>query len=305
MITGSRGAIGRRLKTALVKSGECVFGYDHGYDPDHVEYGDINDQHLLRDKLCDMKVEGIIHLAAVSRVQLSQSDEQRCFCVNVEGSRNVFNGAYQSQLKPWVIYASTREVYGQQEHFPVKEDASLIPCNVYGQSKLKAEEIAAVYQRAGLSITVMRLSAVYGAIKHYQENKVVTALTRQALLGRDLEINGAHNIFDFIHVDDVIRAIGLAIERCRLQKKGLPPINVCSGIGTSLEQLAQTILGMINSNSRIIRKNADSSFASRFIGCPKLASDLMGWQPLISLEEGIQQFIEMLSSNHHLLKEAV
>ena len=74
---------------------------------------------------------GVIHLAAVSRVATAQRDPGLCEATNVGGLSNVLQAAASSSRQPWVVFASSREVYGQPEQLPVREDSPLQPMNVY------------------------------------------------------------------------------------------------------------------------------------------------------------------------------
>jgi len=108
----------------------------------------------------DGQAVGVVHLAAVSRVIDGERDPARCWAVNVEGTRTVVEAAQSSPLRPWVIYASSREVYGQPSALPASEDCDRAPLNVYGRSKVAAEDLVTA---SGLAHAIVRFSNVYGA----------------------------------------------------------------------------------------------------------------------------------------------
>src|SRR5207237_7735748 len=100
-------------------------------------HGDIVDLAAVQRAVegCD----GIVHLAAVSRVAWGEEDPPRCHRTNVDGTVNVIDAARGSARKPWLLFASSREVYGDAGLDPVREEAPMAPVNVYGRTKAEAE----------------------------------------------------------------------------------------------------------------------------------------------------------------------
>ncbi len=137
LITGSKGLIGTALKYTLRSLGFEILGVDNQFDHDHPEYGDILSTSCLFSAA--KNVEGIVHLAAISRVIFAEKNPDLCWKTNVEGTKNVLDAAISSTKKPWILYASSREVYGQQKKLPVAECAPLNSVNIYGESKIEAE----------------------------------------------------------------------------------------------------------------------------------------------------------------------
>ena len=136
LVTGSSGLLGRALSKRLLQEDLVVVPCDirpMNGDPSL----DICDREALSGAL--RNATGIIHLAAVSRVIHGENDPTRCWEVNAEATRGLLDLALKARNRPWFVYASSREVYGQQDEFPVKETSSLRPMNIYARSKVEAE----------------------------------------------------------------------------------------------------------------------------------------------------------------------
>ena len=112
------------------------------------ETGDVRDPIDVKNAL--RGCIGIVHLAAVSRVVWGERDPDLCWKTNVEGFRNVLEAADQLAIKPWVVFASSREVYGQPEQLPANEETVLRPVNVYARTKVAGEQLVAEARGRGL-----------------------------------------------------------------------------------------------------------------------------------------------------------
>ncbi len=143
LITGSKGLIGGALKRRLENIGIKVVGMDINYPIHHKEYGDIRNAQRFEENAAECA--GIVHLAAVSRVILGERDPELCWDVNLHGTDRILKSINNLSNKPWIIYASSREVYGQQIKLPVSEDANLLPLNIYARSKVFAEKLVSAY----------------------------------------------------------------------------------------------------------------------------------------------------------------
>lgn len=289
LITGSNGLIGKTLSSQLKKTTFEIKEVDINFPLTHPNFGDINNvdsiRHLFRDCI------GVIHLAAVSRVVWGEDDPAKCWQVNVLGTQNILELALSSPHKPWVIYASSREVYGQQEQLPVKESATLQPLNAYARSKVAAEALVKEYQLRGLRTAILRFSSVYGRVDDHA-NRVIPAFCQAAVFGKSLIIEGSNNIFDFTHVSDVANGILNTINL--LQKNFIIPsaIHLTTGRATSLRQIAEYACELTNNKSELVEAPPRTYDVSRFIGEPHLAFALLNWSSKINIMDGIKQMIK-------------
>lgn len=288
LLTGCEGLIGSALKVALLNQNIYVQGFDHKLPHTHQDYGDILDPAKLEEavKSCD----GIIHLAAVSRVIWGERDPDLCWKTNFDGTQNVLECATNSPKRPWVLYASSREVYGNQDVLPVKENAELNPVNIYGRSKAAAEEITLKERDRGSNTAIVRFSNVYGSISDHPD-RVIPAFCLAAAIGQALRVDGSQNTFDFTHIKDVVTGLLKIIEKLTQGEQNLPPFHFTTGRATSLREAAK-IANMAGGNkSEIIEAPSRSFDVSNFCGDATQTMGLLNWQPTISLEEGISQLL--------------
>lgn len=233
---------------------------------------------------------GVIHLAAVSRVIWGERDPKRCLQNNVTGTRNIIEGVQsRSAPQPWLIFASSREVYGQSATLPVSERSPLRPMNHYARSKLAGERDVMQARDGGLRAAVLRLSTVYGSTSDH-EDRLVPAFCRAALYGLPLRVEGAQNSVDITHVADVAAAIADVAEALA-QGRHLEPMHLTTGRATSLAGLARLVVRLARSESTIITAPPRDYDVSNFLGDPGLAQAQIGWRPRVSLEAGLAELI--------------
>src|SRR5205823_8124476 len=185
------------LATALETQGFEVRRLDLALPEGHPGRGSVLDRGLLRRRL--EGCHGVLHLAAVSRVAWGERDPHRCWAVNVEGTRLVLEAAAEATARPWVLFASSREVYGQPTRLPIPEDAPRAPINTYGRSKAAAEELVEAAVRRGQLVASLRFSNVYGAPNDHPD-RVVPAFAQAAARGEEIRVDGPQRTFDFTHV---------------------------------------------------------------------------------------------------------
>ncbi len=293
LITGSSGLVGTGLRLALQTEGSDVICFDcRAFGAAH---GDVRDVSRLREVV--ETVDGIVHLAAVSRVIWGEQDPDLCWATNVGGLRNALDAAAQSARMPWFIFASSREVYGQPESLPATENAPLRPMNVYGHSKVEGERLVANAQRIGLRACTIRLSNVFGSTDDHAD-RVVPAFALAAALGADLRVEGLEHTFDFTHIDDVTRGIVALVKLLVAGAPPPPPIHFVSGQPTTLGELAGLATRLGQSGSTIVPAPPRSFDVARFFGDPSRARELLGWQPQVLLEDGLARLIQAFRCIH-------
>lgn len=287
LITGACGLIGTALTKALRSHGHDVIGIDIRTN-EHATLLDVRDI-----KPCTPVfhgIAGVIHLAAVSRVIDGERHPGLCRSVNVDGTRQILRAATAARDRPWLIYASSREVYGQQITLPVPEHASLQPMNTYARSKVDAENLVRAAAHAGLRAAIVRFSNVYGTHDDHA-TRVVPAFARAAAHDLPLQLEGASNTFDFTHVDDVVGGVSLLAELLHHSKEAPDPIHFVSGNRTSLEQLACTAIREAAASSPIIRTAPRRFDVAHFCGDPRRAYAVLGWTASTPLQRGVAHLI--------------
>lgn len=300
LVTGSSGLIGRSLVPKLQSLGHELVCFDNDFSHDHPFFGDILDVDSINQKI--QGCHGVVHLAAVSRVIWGHQDPKKCWQHNVFGMKNVLRSLMQSPMKPWILFASSREVYGDPETLPCSEDSILNPKNIYARSKLCGEELVTAIRDQGFVSGVVRLSSVYGDVADHA-TRVVPAFARAAVLGKNLSVEGRGNVCDFTHVRDVVEAFLKSIQLLsagRIHRT----VHITSGIGTPLLKLAELMVAASpDSGSEIIIGEPRNYDVSRFVGDPSLAKTELGWQASIPIERGVQMMIA--AYKEELKKECV
>jgi len=287
LVTGSCGLVGRRLCVLLRNDGFSVKELDlRGHGESH---GDVT---CLADiEAAIQGCVGVIHLAAVSRVVWGQRDPDLCWRTNVAGLQNLVQAALAQSSKPWILFSSSREVYGQAPSLPVAETCSLNPLNVYARSKSEGERLILEARNQGLNTAVVRLSNVYGCSKDHAD-RVIPAFARAAVKGSQLRVEGSNHTFDFTHVNDVVRGIGALIGLLESGAQSLPTVHLVSGHPTSLGELAAICCRLAKSDAVLTETAPRSYDVARFYGDPSKAQKLLGWVSEISLEAGLMRLIE-------------
>lgn len=227
--------------------------------------------------------EAVYHLAAQSNVMGAVQDPDYSVTTNVLGTFNVLRATSEARV-PHVVFTSSREVYGDSRRLPVKEDEPLLAKNPYGASKLAGEAYCRTFAAThGLRVDVVRLANVYGPD---DSDRVIPLWLAAAQQGRDLDVYGGQQEIDFLWVGTAIDALLFAGEH------GLPgPVNIGSGTGTKILDLAARVLAVTRSKSRIARKPSRKIEVAKFIADTTLMRSL----GLIPETDPLQHLAEIAS----------
>ncbi|MCC5988227.1 MAG: NAD(P)-dependent oxidoreductase [Pararhodobacter sp.] len=284
-MTGSDGLIGTALYAELQARGHALRRFDIA--DRQAGPGDILAPAALAAAM--KGCSGVIHLAAVSRVVWGERDPRKCLETNVTGTRNVIEGVQARAPQPWLIFASSREVYGQSAMLPVSERSPLRPMNHYARSKVAGERDVMKASDDGIRAAILRLSTVYGSTGDHAD-RLVPAFCRAAVGGLPLRVEGARNSVDITHVADVAAVIANVAEALAAGQS-FRPMHLTTGRATSLAGLARLVVRLARSESRIVTALPRDYDVSNFNGDPGLAQAQIGWRPRVSLEAGLAELI--------------
>ncbi len=300
LITGGAGFIGSNLGESGTRQGWEVALLDIKNDPrnisefmDKVEYinMDIRSQRI-EEILKNIEPEGVIHLAAISRVVWCEERSDECISVNVNGIQNLLNAISKLKEKPWIVFSSSREVYGNPFAFPVKEDFPRNPISTYAKTKCSGEDMVKEYATEhGLRAIILRLSNVYGNERDIP-NRVIPKFIIRALKGKEITIYGKDKFFDFTFISDVISAIIKAAKRVEKNDEGTVDIyNICTGRSTKLEELIEIISRIVGIGIDVIHKNPKAYEVRQYYGDYSKASKYLGFKPHRDINEGLEYTI--------------
>jgi nucleoside-diphosphate-sugar epimerase len=292
LITGSLGFIGSALKLFLEEKGVEIVSYDIRENP----LEDVKDITALKPKI--KGVDGVVHLAAVSRVKLAHENPLECINTNIGGIINVLEstrGLLSEKEHPWVIFGSSREVYGESSNLPVVETSPRKAINVYGVSKLSGEELCKAYsENYGLKTRVLRFSNVYTGVNDHLD-RVIPKFILRAFNNEDLVINGlGEEIFDFTYISDTLQGIWGCIQEIERNSHLFDDFNLSTGVPVSLKDLAELIIKKIESESKIVYRTARSYDVNKFYADPEKARKKLGFSSQIALDDGLNLAIKEL-----------
>ena len=316
LVTGGAGFIGSQIVEDLVREGAAVCVYDNfssGLDANlnavkediQVIRGDILDQEELNKAASGVDI--VSHQAAQLEITRCIDDPVADLRSNTIGTLNVLQAAVKGGASK-VINASSACVYGQAQFVPeTEEEHPTNPNWAYGVSKLAAEKYCQIFaEMYALPIVSFRYAIVYGPKEWY--GRVLTLFLKRVLEGKPPVVFGSGSqIRDFVYVEDLVRAHRCAVERDLV---GAHSINVSTGIGTSIAQLAEKAVQLIPMSLQPIYENVpvgqrssildrvrlQAELQSMVLG-KELAKSLLDWQPQISLDEGLKREFTWLQQN--------
>jgi len=286
LVTGSEGLIGKELSKKLEEKKINVVGYD-------IKNGqDILDQESLEKIICD--IDGVIHLAAISRVVAGYKDPYAAVVTNVIGTTNILDLIRRKNPSCWMIFGSSREVYGESQRV-IKESDPQKPVNVYGASKSAGEYLSLCYgNNYNLRTFVVRFSNVFGGLNDHPD-RVVPRFFNQALANEDITVYGGNQIFDFVHLSDAVEGLIKLIQKIiNNDKLEYRTLHFITGKSLSLIELSNKIIKLTNSKSCVKYLPRRDFDVDTFVGDPSVTMNVLGWQPKISIDEGLEYYLKLI-----------
>ncbi len=278
LVTGGAGFIGVHLVNALADMGYDVVVLDNLHRASRqnilsdVEFikGDVRDREIVKRAM--EGCERVYHLAAQSNVMGAVADVEYSFSTNVVGTYNILSCAVELDISR-VIFTSSREVYGEVERLPVAEDQPTAPKNAYGASKVAGEAYCRAFQATyGLEVNVLRIANVYGS---GDRDRVIPIWLEKAASGQPLDIFGGQQVLDFIPIDIVVTALLRAGE---ISLGGIP-VNVGSGVGTPLKELASRLQNLAGMHIEAHLLPARSVEVTHFVADVERMRTILGLEP--------------------------
>jgi nucleoside-diphosphate-sugar epimerase len=288
LVTGSEGFIGAAIAPTLHKAGIEVVPFDIRNSIAQ----DVCRSSAVAAALAG--VEGVVHLAAVSRVNWAERNPDLCHLVNESAFAEVVRLCEEKRV--WVLFASSREVYGQQDEFPVSEIAPLRPINAYARSKVFGERLVMRAREAGITANVVRLSNVYGSTQDYYD-RVVPAFARAAAAGGLIRLEGRLSTFDFTHISDVARGLFRMIE-LTATGRNIDPVHLTTGVGTTLAHLARLAVANARRPLQVQEFPARDFDVSSFVGGTARAVEVLDWSAQTDLDRGFAQLVEEFAAHN-------
>lgn len=299
MVAGGAGFIGAHLCTALINRGHQVLCVDN------LSSGHLSNLHHLmgnrKFEFCNQDitvpfqadVKQIYNLACPASPDFYQADPIQTIKTCVLGSINLLEIARLQRAS--ILQASTSEVYGDPEVHPQTESYrgsvnSIGARGCYNEGKRCAETLYMEYRRKySLNVKLVRIFNTYGPGMTVNDGRVVSNFIIQALRGSDLTVYGSGTQSrSFCYVDDIVKGLILMMD----SEEGFSgPVNMGNPQEVQIEALAQTIISLCNSTSRIVYKALPEDDPRRRCPDVTLAHQKLGWRPQISLIDGLMKTI--------------
>jgi len=300
LVTGASGFIGSHLCRELVRRGHHVAALTRSGRTEYIapllphenfslHTGDVNDTNLIHQIIEDNRIKTIFHLAARLPNKNDMNNPLRSFDINARGTSNVVSAAASKNVEQF-IYISTMSVYSEPpSYLPVDEEHPAQPHTIYGITKRTGELCCNPYYDR-MTVIILRYSGVYG--QYCRESDAVPTFIKQALHNQPLTINGdGTQSSDFVYIDDIVQGTILAWD------KGTPGVyNIGSGQEMSVQELAEKIIHLTGSKSKIIRSANKTERPYRFVLDINKARKLLGYSPL-PLEEGLRRYLGEIGHN--------
>ncbi len=310
LVTGGAGFIGSHLCERLLNEGNdviCLDNFFTGSKRNIVHLVDNKYFELIRHDIIDpfkAEVDEIYNLACPASPVHYQVNPIKTVKTSVMGAINMLGLA--KRLKVKILQASTSEVYGDPELHPQTEDYRgnvncIGPRACYDEGKRLAETLFTSYNRQnGVKIKIIRIFNTYGPRMNPYDGRVVSNFIVQALTNSDITIYGdGSQTRSFQYIDDLI---------CAMQKmmatddEFVGPVNIGNPEEVSVKELAEKIIDLTGSKSKIIYKPLPEDDPVRRRPNISLAKEKLSWQPEVGIEEGLKKtivyFEELLKSEN-------
>jgi len=314
LVTGAAGFIGSHVCRALLDAGREVVGVDN-FDP-------FYDRRIKEEGLAELEgrrafrfVEGdirspatldaaldgaaiVLHLAARAGVRPSLEEPALYASLNVEGTASVLEAARRAGIHR-IVFGSSSSVYGDTTTVPFREDARAVePISPYAATKRAGELYCEVYARTyGFRIAALRFFTVYGP--RQRPDLAIHKFTRLLAEGRPIAQYGDGSAErDHTHVDDIVQGVLGALAWTETGPAGCEMFNLGESRTVRLDQLIRLIADALGVEPRIERHPTQPGDVSRTCADISKARRLLGYDPKVTIEEGIPRFVHWYEATH-------
>ncbi|MFI6686903.1 GDP-mannose 4,6-dehydratase [Streptomyces sp. NPDC050485] len=300
LVTGAEGFIGSTLVDQLVELGANVRAFVHykpyaekghlarliGHPAVEMIAGDVRDAGRVSDAVagCDT----VFHLAALIGIPYSYDSPGAYVQTNVVGTENVAEACRRHSVRR-LVHTSTSEVYGTALTAPISEDHPLQPQSPYSASKIGADMMALSHWHAfELPVTVVRPFNTYGP--RQSARAVIPTILAQLHAGvREIKLGSLTPTRDFTYVADTARGF-LAVAECDRALGQV--VNLGTGREIAIGELAEALIAASGRKASVVvdpaRLRPSGSEVERLLSDNARAREWAGWEPEVSLEEGLK-----------------
>ncbi len=313
LVTGAGGFIGSHLVEALLADGwevRALVRYNSrsswGWLEElrtrnaaamEVMLGDVTDSSQMDETVAGCDV--VFHLAALIGIPYSYAAPASYVATNITGTLCLLQAALKHGVRRFV-HTSTSEVYGTARYTPIDENHPLQAQSPYAATKIAADKLVESFVRSfDLPAVVVRPFNTYGP--RQSARAVIPTIVTQALLGDEVLLGSLDPVRDLTFVSDT--AAGFLAAARSDEALGLV-VNLGTGRAVSIGELAHAIFEILGKPCRILTDEARvrpmESEVMKLLSDNSRARDLLGWEPRVSLREGLTRTIEWLAAHQSL-----
>lgn len=315
LVTGAGGFIGSHLTEKLVSLGAKTKafvrynsrnnqGFIENFKPQireklEIIVGDLRDPQAVKEASKDVNI--VFHLGSLIAIPYSYLHPTEVVETNVLGTLNVMNAGRENKTER-IVHTSTSEVYGTAIYVPIDEKHPLQGQSPYSASKIGADMIAeSFYCSYDLPVVTIRPFNTYGP--RQSARAVIPTLITQIIAGKDVFLGSTKPVRDFNYVSDTVEGFVKIAETSNIEGE---VINIGQGKGITIGELTDKIISLIGKEVKVIfdamRIRPTKSEVERLIACNEKAKKLIGWEPKVSLDEGLKKTIDWISENIAIYK---
>jgi nucleoside-diphosphate-sugar epimerase len=303
LISGVAGFIGSNLAQSHLSDGHQVFGVDNFSTGHPRNLDNLKGLELIEANLLDSKdslpksVDVVYHFASPASPEKYMAQAMNTMEVNTVGTKMLLE--YSLEVDARLLFASTSEVYGDPLISPQTEAYwgnvnPIGPRSVYDEAKRFGETLVAHFQREySANAGIIRIFNTYGPNMDPYDGRVVSNFLRQALAGEPLTMFGTgEQTRSFCYIDDLVVAI-----RKMADSNLAGPINLGNPEERTLLDLAQLVLDVTKSNSKLEFLDLPEDDPKQ--RCPDIskANNLLGWHPVVDIRTGLEKTAMWISEN--------
>ena len=299
LVTGGAGFVGSFLCDRLIDEGHEVIAIDNFFTGSKENLSQLSDEtnfELIRHDIVKpilLEVDWIFNLACPASPIHYQYNPVKTVKTNVMGTLNMLGLA--KRVKARILQASTSEVYGDPQVHPQLESyfGNVNPIGLrscYDEGKRVAETLMMDYHRQSqVDVKIVRIFNTYGPRMHPEDGRVVSNFIVAALKGEPITIHGdGLQSRSFCYVTELVDAM----YRMMNTENFTGPVNTGNPGEFTMIELAETVLKMTNSSSKLVKMEARPDDPGRRRPDITLAKEKLGWEPEIKLKEGLKPTIE-------------
>jgi len=316
LVTGSDGFIGSHLVEELLKRGAEVrtFVYYNSFNSwgwlDHfspsqkrkldIFAGDIRDPNGVEEAMKDVDI--VFHLAALIGIPFSYYSPDSYVDTNIKGTLNVLQAARKNKLKK-VFVTSTSEVYGTAQYVPINEEHPVNPQSPYAATKAAADDLALSFYRSfDLPVTIVRPFNTFGP--RQSARAIIPTIITQICSGKkSIALGNLDAMRDFNYISDTINGFIQLAEAGKTQGN---VYNIGSGREVSVKDLVAMISKILKKDIKVLkdkqRIRPAKSEVERLLCDLSKIQKVCGWQPHVSLEDGLNKTCRWIKDHQNLYK---